>query len=101
LAEELRSITINEALVWAKTLKERHSELVGLRNTNSYETRSYLGANAEKEIVKSPTYDVKVLDKMITRLSREMRLLEQAIKHTNATTPVLSYTQDDSVLGEL
>lgn len=94
-------LTINEALVWAKTLKERHGELVQLRNQNSQETRSYLGANAEKEIVKTPTYDVKVLDKMITVVSREMRLLEQAIKHTNATTPVLNYMQDDSVLGEL
>jgi len=94
-------MTINEAMVWQKALKERHTELVSLRNQNSYETRSYLGANAEKEIVKSPTYDVKVLDKMITRLSKEMRVLEQAIKATNATTAVLNYQEDDAVLGEL
>lgn len=95
------SLTINEALVWAKTLKERHAELVQLRNQNSFETRTYLGNNADKEIVKSATYDVKVLDKMITKLAREQRLLEQAIKATNATTQVIGYTQDDSVLGEL
>jgi hypothetical protein len=95
------SLTINEALVWAKTLKDRHAELVSLRNQNSYETRTYLGTNADKEIVKSPTYDVKVLDKMITRLAKEMRMLEQSIKATNATTQVIGYVQDDSALGEL
>jgi hypothetical protein len=95
------SLTINEALVWAKTLKDRHGELVQLRNQNSFETRTYLGANADKEIVKSATYDVKVLDKMITRLAREMRMLEQSIKATNATTHVLNYVQDDAALGEL
>lgn len=95
------TLTINEALVWAKTLKDRHSELVSLRNQNSFETRTYLGQNADKEIVKSATYDVKVLDKMITRLAKEMRMLEQSIKATNATTQVVGYVQDDSVLGEL
>jgi hypothetical protein len=47
------SLTINEALVWAKTLKDRHAELVSLRNQNSFETRTYLGQNADKEIIKS------------------------------------------------
>jgi len=30
-----------------------------------------------------------------------MRVLEQAIKATNATTAVLNYQEDDAVLGEL
>jgi hypothetical protein len=38
---------------------------------------------------------------MVTRVAREIRLLEQQIKATNATTPVGGYVQDDEVLGEL
>lgn len=94
-------LTINEALVWAKTLKERHSELVGLRNENSKRTKHYFGQNADKERVEEPLYDVKALDKIVAGLAKEMRVLEQAIKNTNATTKVIGYQQDDAVLGEL
>jgi hypothetical protein len=46
-------------------------------------------------------YDVKVLDKAVTRVAREIRLLEQAMKATNAKTIIQAYDQDDAVLGEL
>jgi hypothetical protein len=95
------NITINEALTWLKTLRERHTELVSLRNENSATTRRYLGAHADKETVKEPTYNVKVLDKMVTRVAREIQKLEQAIKVTNATTPVTGYEKSEEVLGEL
>ena len=54
-----------------------------------------------KEIVKEPVYDVKVLDRLVTRVAREIRLLEQALKATNAKTVVEAYDQDDTVVGEL
>ena len=38
---------------------------------------------------------------MATRVAREIRLLDQALKATNAKTPVDGYSQDDEVLGEL
>ena len=63
--------------------------------------RRFYGASADKEIVREPVYDVKVLDKIVTRVARDMRLLEQALKTTNAKTMVDGYDQDDSVLGEL
>jgi len=44
---------------------------------------------------------VKVLDRLVTRVAREIRLLEQALKATNAKAPIDSYEQDDGVLGEL
>lgn len=95
-------LTINEALGWMKTLRERQAELVGLRSTNSHEERRYLGGGAnDKVIEKTPTYDVKVLDKMITTVAREIRLLDMALKRTNAATTVEGYDQDDAVLGEL
>ena len=94
-------ITINEALAWLKTLKKRHEELLALRNDNAHRERRFYGASADKEIVKEPVYDVKVLDRVVTRVARQIRLLEQALKATNARTMVDGYEQDGAVLGEL
>jgi len=96
----MAEITINEGLAWLKTLKKRHQELLALRNDNAYRERRFYGASADKEIVKEPVYD-EVLDRVITRVAREIRLLEQALKATNAKTTIDSYQQDDAVLGEL
>ena len=95
------TLTINEALVWKKTLMERHSELVSLRNENSAEVTRRYGVGGDKETTRTPTYDVKVLDKMVTRVAQEIRKLDQQIKATNGVTKVIGYVQDDSVLGEL
>jgi hypothetical protein len=46
-------------------------------------------------------YDVQFLDRLVTRVAREIRLLDQALKATNAKTLVEGYDQDDAVLGEL
>jgi hypothetical protein len=97
----MAQITLNEGLAWMKTLKKRHDELIGLRNDNAHRERRFFGANADKEVVKEPIYDVKVLDRTVTRVAREIRLLDQAMKATNAATVVQGYQQDDSVLGEL
>jgi hypothetical protein len=97
----MAQITINEGLAWLKTLKKRHEELMALRNENAHRERRFYGSAADKEIVKEPVYDVKVLDKLVTRVAREIRLLEQALKATNAKTIIETYQQDDGVLGEL
>jgi hypothetical protein len=96
-----KQLTINEGMVWLKTLRERHAELVSMRNENSAEITRRYGVGGDREVTKTPTYDVKVLDKMITRVAREIRVLDQQIKATNGVTPIKDYTQDDSVLGEL
>jgi hypothetical protein len=95
------TITINEALTWRKTLNDRHTELIGLRNENSAVTTRRFGMGGDKEVEKKPTYDVKALDKLITKVAREIQKLDQAIKTTNATTTVVGYEKDDAVLGEL
>lgn len=95
----MAQITISEALNWKKTLNQRYNELVALRNENSRDEDHY-GANV-KTIEKKARYDVVGLDKMITKLAREMRVLDMALKNTNATVKVKSYEQDDAVLGEL
>src|SRR3984893_15032468 len=97
----MAQITINEGLAWLKTLKKRHEELLALRNDNAHRERRFYGASADKEIVKEPVYDVKVLDKLVTRVARESRLLEPPRKVTNARTTVEADGQDDAVLGEL
>jgi hypothetical protein len=97
----MAKLTISEALGWQKILATRYSELVTLRNQNSYEERRYLGANADKQVDRRPTYDVKELDKAIAKVAREQRLLDAAIKKANATLVVPDYEQDDSVLGEV
>jgi hypothetical protein len=98
----MAQITLNEGLAWMKTLKKRHDdELIALRNDNAHRERRFFGVSADKEVVKEPIYDVKVLDRTVTRVAREIRLLDQAMKATNAATVVQGYQQDDSVLGEL
>jgi hypothetical protein len=94
-------ITINEGLAWLKTLKKRHEELVALRNDNARRERHFYGSSADREIVREPVYDVKTLDRLVTGVAREIRLLEQALKATNAKTMVEGYNQNDAVLGEL
>ncbi len=97
----MAKITINEALNWKKTLLQRHAELVALRNENSHEDNRFYGANADKVIEKKALYDVKALDKLVTQVAREMRLLDNALKATNASTNVKGYEYDDAVLGEV
>lgn len=97
----MAQITINEGLAWLKTLQKRHEELLALRNENAHRERRFLGSSADRELVREPVYDIKVIDRMVTRVAREVRLLDQALKATNAKTIVEGYSQDDSGLGEL
>lgn len=95
------AISISAAISWKKTLQERHDELVGLRNQNSATERRYYGANADKLHVVEPLYDLVALDNAITRIAREIRILDEAVKTTNQSTNVKDYERDDEILGEL
>jgi hypothetical protein len=97
----MAQITINEGLAWLKTLKKRHEELIDLRNDNARRERRFFGTAGDKELVKEPVYDVRTLDRLVTTVAREIRLLDQALKATNAKTIVEGYEQDDGALGEL
>jgi hypothetical protein len=98
---DMATITINEGLAWLKTLKRRHEELLALRNDNAHRERRFYGTAGDREVVKEPVYDVKALDRLLAGVAREIRLLEQALKATNAKTTIESYDQNDAVLGEL
>ena len=66
-----RKITLNEGMSLLKQLRERHSELVALRDKNGYERTRYIGANASKEETVKPTYDVKALDVLVNGVACE------------------------------
>lgn len=95
------TITINEALSWMKTLQQRHAELIQLRNENSHATTRRFGVGGDKEVTTAPTYDVRAVDKLVTRIAREIRTLDMRLKAANATTQVFGYEMDESVLGEV
>ena len=95
----MAEITLNEGLAWLKTLRARHGELVALRNQNAEKETRFYGANDDKQIEKTPTYDVKKLDALIGRVAKEVRVLDAAIKRTNALTPIAGYDQNEDALG--
>lgn len=89
--------TISEGIGWMKILKGRHAELASLRNANANRViQDYNGRQTSTE----PLHDAKKLDVRVTKLAREIRLLDAAIKHSNAVT-LMDYTINDEVLGEL
>lgn len=93
-------LTINEGLTTLKTLKARYAELVALRDRNSEtETRFYGRDTATKEVIKEPTYDVKKLDKTVTSVAKQVRLLENAIKRANSQTEIADYEWSEDALG--
>lgn len=91
-------MNISEALSWKKVLTQRHAELVRLRDANSNQTRYRIPGQADQ--IEEPLYDVKLLDKRVTLIAREIRLVDESIKRTNAKTEV-DVTRDEDVLGEL
>jgi len=95
----MKKITLNEALVYMKQLKERRAEIVNLREENAYKTERVLGDKVVN--IKTPVYNLKDLDTLINNLSREIRLLDAAIKATNAKVLVEGYEQDESVMGNI
>ena len=97
----MAKMTINEGLTWAKTLLERHGELVGLRNENSASRTTYRGLKGDTPEKVDPLYDVVALDSLISKISRERRKLDMAIKSTNAVAVIAGYESDEAVLGEL
>jgi hypothetical protein len=94
-------MTISEGLGWLRTMRERQAELIRLRDSNARSERRHLGIGGDKTVEVKPEYDVKALDKQITVLAKEIRLLDDALKRTNATVRISDFTKNEDVLGEL
>ena len=92
-------MTVNAGLSLIKSLKQRHSELTTLRGQNLNRTR-YRQAGVADE-VEEPTYDVKLIDTKIVAIAKEIRLLDAAIKESNAKTDIDGFTHDESVLSAI
>jgi hypothetical protein len=90
---------VSEAIGILKALKERHTELVSLRNENSTRERRFMGMGGDKITEKTPVYSVTALDKTVNRVASEIRRIDQAIKASNATTTLANYDWDEEVLG--
>jgi len=98
----MEGLTLNEGLEMVALLKERISDLNELRKENTVRESWKSGKDVVE--VKEPMYDVKKVDKLIQRLSKDLRILSSAIKKTNATAVVSGYeskSQEDFDLGEL
>ena len=78
------NITISEGIGYLKMLRERHTELLALRNQNAVKETRFYGANADKNKEIEPVYDVRALDRLVTQVAREIRKLDMAIKAANA-----------------
>jgi hypothetical protein len=93
------NITVSEGIGLLKTLNQRHAELKALRDENAHKERRFFGVGGDKEIERTPVYDVKKLDKTVNRLALDLRKLDNAIKQSNATTVLANYDWDEAVLG--
>ena len=85
-------MTLNEGLGFLKMLTQRHRELSSLQAQNCRKSTHYYGENPT---VDEPTYDVRALDKQISRIAREIRKLDTAIKATNAITEIRDYVSPE------
>lgn len=97
----MAQVTISEALSCMKTLRERHAELVNLRNENSRNHTRRYGIGGDKDETVTPVYDVKKLDAIVNQVAREIRKLDVAIKNANAKLKVPGYDWSEDVLGEI
>ncbi len=94
-------LTISEGIATLKMLRERHAELVALRNKNSEKETRFFGADASKQRDIVPVYDVEKLDALVTQVAKEIRKLDMALKMANASTPLHTYDWNEEVMGQV
>ena len=95
------NMTISDAMVLQKTIRERMNSLSSIRNQNVTRTRtfSYLGGGEPKEQVTiEPQYDPKAVDAKIVELEGMLFKLDTAIKKANAKTEIGIEVDIDKVL---
>jgi len=96
-------MTVNEAMVLQKTIKERLAELRNLRSSVATEkTTTYPWHESEKKIEEIKVkYDIKALDKKVTMLEIFLYKLDSAIKQSNAKTEIAIVADVDKLLAPL
>ena len=98
-------MTINEAMVLQKTIKERVNELRRLRDSVATErTTIYPWAGSgdkEKREEVTVKYDIKLLDKKVTELELFLFKVDSKIKQANAKTEIDLVADVDKLLEPL
>jgi hypothetical protein len=96
---ETNAMTINEALVLVKIVRERMSDLKQLRSQLSVKERFFLRGSDEK--ITEPQYDVKTVDQKITTLQNFLYRVDARIKQSNATNKIQIDTNVEALLEPL
>lgn len=84
-------MTISEAMVLTKTIRERINSLTVLRNANAIERNTYFMSEegeTKKRDELTPKYDPKSLDQSIVGLENTLFKIDVAIKRANAKTDI-------------
>ena len=80
----MAKLTINEAMVLAKAVRGRYSELSHLRSSVSTK-ETWFG---DKNKVVEPEYNVKDVDKKCVELENFLLVVDSKIKQSNAVTTI-------------
>ena len=96
---ETSMMTINEALVLSKIVRERMADLKQLRSQLSVKERFLLRGSDEK--ITEPQYDVKAVDQKITSLQNFLYRTDARIKQSNAATKISLDTDVNALLEPL
>ena len=95
----MAEITINEALVLQKAIRERLNELKTLRQSVA-NRESFLYSREEKKVVE-PQYDVKAVDRKMTELQLFLLKSDTAIKRSNAVATIRLDFDADKLLDSI
>lgn len=79
----MKQVTVNYLLAMEKSLRERLNQLNELKVQVS--KRAYWEDKNKQE---EPTYDVKEVDKKITKINKALFLINHKVKESNAKTTV-------------
>lgn len=93
----MAKLTVNEAMVLAKTIRGRYAELSSLRSSCASRETYF----SEPKKVIEPTYDVKALDKRCVELENFLLNVDTKIKQSNAITMIEVDADVKSLLAPL
>lgn len=87
--------TVNTLLAMEKSLRDRLTQLNELKSQSARTT--YYGEDKREE----PTYDIKKVDKKMTKINRALFEINHKIKESNAKTTVSVEVDYDDLVSEL
>lgn len=91
--------TINALLSMQKALNLRRQQLETLKNQCA--SRTVYRSNDGAENITEPTYDVKKLDALVTKINKALWDVDQKIKEANAKTTIEVSLDFDSLMTAL